>query len=167
MAIFALCASQSSEVSLAQQSTKPQQEIRDLVQAICTICKRPVRFRTYEDKHIGTIYITPVTKIKIIAPAEAVTLTKTGDVSVLYQLVELLDNKDRGWAAFTLLAQMTDNHNRILWSNPEKWWKEQGSNGREKRRWTGFLKAAGKDLYWNSQKGYFMYRQPIDHFSPS
>jgi hypothetical protein len=166
VAISVSCASQSSKNSLAQQTTKSKQEIRNQIQAVCNNCKRPVRFMTYKDKHVGTIYISPISKIKIVAPTEAVILTKTGDVAVLYQLVELLDNRDRGWAAFTLLAQMTDNHNRVLWSNPEKWWKEQGINGREKRRWLGLLKAASKDLYWNPQKGYFMYRQPIDHFPP-
>jgi hypothetical protein len=170
LVMAALCVlEQSSERCLAQQPTKVNQEKYDLLETICNNCPQPVQFKVYtkqfEGPRIisdGPTPITPTYGIKVISPPDAVALTQKGDIALLYQLVELLDNKNRGWAAFILLAQITSNDKRILSSNPNRWWSEQGQNGREKKRWSGFLKAMGKDLYWNPQKGYFMYREPID-----
>jgi hypothetical protein len=151
---------QISETFVPKQQIKDTQNFR-LISSICNNCSHPVRFQTSTEERTGDIYITQEPSIRIVSPPQAVQLSKVGDVLLLYELTELLDNKDRGWAAFILIAQMTNNDSRVLNSNPEKWWKEQGINGREKKRWSGFLKSVGKDLYWNPNKNYFMYKESI------
>lgn len=161
--------------SVKQEPAKAEREVHDLVKAICNSCSKPVRFKVYKKKYEGPMIISsedpsPTTveyRVKVIGPPEAVALIRKGEITSLYQLAELLDNKDRGWAAFILLAQMTSNDSRVVSVNEKKWWIEEGQTGREKKRWSGFLNAAGKDLYWNSQESYFMYRETIDHFAPS
>jgi hypothetical protein len=144
-----------------------RKKLQKLISSICNNCKTPVKFQVYAD-YINNNEVNgsngfQTKRIRVISPPEAVEVSQFPWVIKLPQLIELLDNKDRGWAAFILIAQMTRNDDRILSTNASKWWAEDGANGLEKKRWMGFWKTVkNNSLYLDSRKKYFMYRDFIE-----
>lgn len=96
-------------------------------------------------------------RVVVTGPAEAVKLARSGDPRVLDELVELLKEPDRAWAAEVLLAAMTRQEEDIVNSfaaKPDEWWPAVG--GTAHKRWSEWLGAARGRLKWDAGEGAFV-----------
>jgi hypothetical protein len=107
----------------------------------------------------GSQFATLDRRVVITAPPELVELSVAGELQVLDQLVALLKDPERAWAAVVLLAAMTrreekiaDNYSAI----PDQWWEAFGKTAYE--RWSKWLDENRGKLVWNSEKQAFVER---------
>lgn len=95
--------------------------------------------------------------VVVTGPTELVKLSGMGDVQVLDDVVELLQDPDRAWAAMVLLAAMTRREEKIIDSfaaTPDEWWNSLGKTAYE--RWTQWLEETRKKLVWDFQNKVFV-----------
>jgi hypothetical protein len=120
-----------------------------------------IRFATMRPP--GSRYATLDRRVVVVEPPELVELSRTGDPRVLDELVDLLADRDRAWAAEVLLATMTRREEKLVESfatAPDEWWQAFGATARE--RWRAWLREAAGRLAWNPDQGYFVEGTPAD-----
>lgn len=96
-------------------------------------------------------------RVVVTGPEELVELSRAGDPQVLDELVELLKEPDRAWAAEVLLAAMTRKEAEIVNSfaaNPRDWWPAVGSTAHG--RWSAWLSEVRGRLKWDAGEGVFV-----------
>lgn len=96
-------------------------------------------------------------QVVVTGPPELVELSGTGDVRVLDELVKLLQDPNRAWAAMVLLATMTRTEEKIVdafAAAPDEWWDSLGKTACE--RWTRWLGERRGKLVWDSQNRVFV-----------
>lgn len=96
-------------------------------------------------------------RVVVTGPEELVRLSGTGEVQVLKDLVELLKNPERAWAAEVLLAAMTGREAKMVDSfaaTPEQWWPSVGKSASE--RWSDWLTETEGKLVWDADNGTFV-----------
>src|ERR1700740_1252349 len=84
----------------------------------------------------GSQFTTLERRVVITGPPELVKLSGIGDVRVLDELVELLKDRDRAWAAMVLLAALTRREEKMVdtfATSPEEWWASVGKTAYD--RW--------------------------------
>jgi ubiquinone biosynthesis protein UbiJ len=95
-------------------------------------------------------------RVVITDPPELVELANKGDVRVLDQLIELLTDADRAWAAMVLLAALTgkegDTVNAFA-TSPEKWRDSVGKTAHD--RWGEWLTKSRAKLAWDADNREF------------
>jgi hypothetical protein len=99
-------------------------------------------------------------RVVVTNPPELVNLSKIGDPCVLDELVKLLREPDRAWAAEVLLAAMTGREEKIVDSfatAPDEWWTSIGKTAYN--RWSKWLKESQGKLVWNPEKRVFLAKQ--------
>ncbi len=105
----------------------------------------------------GSTMPTRDRRVVVTAPEEAVALAARGDLRVLDQLVALLDDADRAWAAEVLLAAMTGHEADLvndLQGSPEEFATAIGRGA--KARWQTWLDGARPTLAWDATRKQFV-----------
>jgi hypothetical protein len=101
-------------------------------------------------------FVTLDRRVVVTGSPELVTLSRTGDPSVLDELVKLLREPDRAWAAQVLLAAMTRREEKmvdVFARTPEEWWNSVGKTAHQ--RWSQWLQEKKGKLIWNSENKVF------------
>jgi hypothetical protein len=96
-------------------------------------------------------------RIVITGPTELVELAGKADVRVLDQLVGLLKDPDRAWAAMVLLAALTRREEdavNTFATSPEKWWESFGKTAHN--RWSEWLSESRGKLTWDAENRVFV-----------
>ena len=104
-----------------------------------------------------SIFSTLERRIVITGPAELVQLAEVGDPRVLDELVIMLCDPARAWAAEVLLATMTHTEEKIVdafAAHPNEWWNSIGQTAYE--RWKTWLSEMRGRLVWDNCRKYFM-----------
>jgi len=98
-------------------------------------------------------------RILVTAPPELAELTRTGDPRVLDQLVELLGEPDRAWAAQVALSAMTRRDEKTTEAfarMPQDWLESLGPGAQA--RWQAWLAPRRGRLGWDGERGMFVER---------
>jgi len=104
----------------------------------------------------GSPFATLERRIVVTGPPELVELASSGDVLMLDELVKLMNDPDRAWAAGVLLAAMTRREEKMVDSfaaAPDQWWNTVGKTSHQ--RWSTWLKEA-RGLEWDSANKVFV-----------
>jgi len=99
-------------------------------------------------------------RVVITGPPELVELTGKADVRVLDQLVPLLKDSDRAWAAMVLLTAMTRREEDVVnayATSPEKWLESIGKTAYD--RWSEWLTESRGNLTWDAENRAFVERR--------
>jgi len=95
-------------------------------------------------------------QVIIIGPADAKLLAERGDPAVLDDLLPLLDDPARAWAAEVVFAKLTQSDGKtidVYMTRPDQWWKTFGPSARSHRqRW---LDEHRGRLVWNVKSRVF------------
>lgn len=105
----------------------------------------------------GSPFATLERRVVVTGPVELVELSRSGDVQVLDELVELLKDPDRAWAAEVLLAAMTGIEEKMVDSfaaSADQWWAMVGHTAYE--RWSNWLRENRERLAWDSEDRMFI-----------
>lgn len=89
-------------------------------------------------------------RVVVTGPPELVQLAQTGTLNMLDELVKLLADPDRAWAAEVLLAAMTRREEKIVdtyAAHPDEWWHSVGEGAYQ--RWNNWLKENRGKLAWD------------------
>jgi hypothetical protein len=96
-------------------------------------------------------------RVVVTGPPDVVKLLSIGEVSVLEELVTLLRDPNRAWAAEVLLAALTHHEEDMVnafAAHPDQWQASVGKNAYERwHKWMTFHKAA---LLWDPQEHVFV-----------
>jgi hypothetical protein len=109
----------------------------------------------------GSRFATLERKIVVTAPEAVAPLSKSGDVTLLDELVALLGDGSRRWAAFVVLAAMTGRHAQIVdtyATQPDAWRASFG--GEAQTEWRAWLDEHRDALVWDDQQGSFVLAPP-------
>jgi len=96
-------------------------------------------------------------RVVIVGPPEVVELSRTGDVRILDELVALLRDRDRAWAAMVLLAALTRREEDVVnafATSQEKWWESVGKTACY--RWSEWLTETRGKLTWDAKNRVFV-----------
>jgi hypothetical protein len=96
-------------------------------------------------------------RVVITGPPELVELSRTGDIRILNELVALLKDQDRAWAAMVLLAVLTRREEEIVnafATSPDKWWESVGKTAYD--RWSQWLSESRAKLTWDAENRVFV-----------
>ena len=96
-------------------------------------------------------------RVVVTGPPELVKLSKIGDIDVLDELVRVMKEKDRAWAAEVLLSAMTRREGKIVdtfATMPDEWWDSIGRTAHE--RWSNWLEETREKLVWDSENDVFV-----------
>jgi hypothetical protein len=127
----------------------------DLRQMLQAVRDEDVRFVTMRPP--GSRFSSLERRVLVTGPSQLVELTRTPDLSVLDELVELLREPGRRWAAAVLLAALTRREEKIVDSfahAPSEWSESLGMQAYE--RWSRWLKTARKTLCWDPEQEAFV-----------
>lgn len=105
----------------------------------------------------GSQFATLERRVVVTGPPELVELAANGDLQVLPDLVELLSDRDRAWAAEVLLAAITNHEGKIVDSfaaTPDQWWDAAGRTAQE--RWNSWLMESKGEMVWDSENKIFV-----------
>lgn len=89
-------------------------------------------------------------RVVVTGPPELVQLAQTGTLDTLDELVKLLADSERAWAAEVLLAAMTRREEKIVdtyAAHPDEWWRVMGEGAYQ--RWNNWLKENRGKLAWD------------------
>jgi hypothetical protein len=95
--------------------------------------------------------------VVVTGPPELVELSKAGDVRILDELVRLLKDSDRAWAAMVLLAALTRREEDVVSAfatSPETWWDSVGKTAYA--RWSQWLSESREKLTWDAEHRVFV-----------
>jgi len=89
-------------------------------------------------------------RVVVTSPPELVQLAQMGTLDALYELIKLLTEPDRAWAAEVLLAAMTRREETIVdayAAEPDAWWRGMGGGAYE--RWSNWLREHQGNVTWD------------------
>jgi hypothetical protein len=130
-------------------------ELKDMLDAV-----RNDRIEFATMRPPGSQFATLERRVIVTGPPELITLSKTGDLTALDELVKLLKERDRAWAAMVLLAAMTRREEKIVdtfAATPGEWWDSVGKTAHE--RWDAWLKETNGKLVWDSANKVFVEKE--------
>lgn len=90
-------------------------------------------------------------QVTITGPPDLVALAQSGDPTVVAELIALLDDPARNWAAEVLLAALTGHEADLVAqfaAVPEEWAESAGETARA--RWTGWWRDHRDRLVWDA-----------------
>jgi hypothetical protein len=99
-------------------------------------------------------------RVVVTGPPQLVELSRSGDVRILDELVTILKDRDRAWAAMVLLSALTRREEEIVnafANSPEKWWDAVGNSAHE--RWSKWLNESRAKLIWDADNRVFFERK--------
>ena len=127
----------------------------DLKESLISVRNDRIQFVTMSSP--GSHFATLDRRVVITGPPELVELSRAGDVRILDELVELLKNPDRAWAAMVLLSSLTRKEEEVVnafATNPEKWWDSVGKGAHD--RWSKWLTESRAKLTWDAENRAFV-----------
>ena len=104
----------------------------------------------------GSQFATLERRVVITEPQELVALSRSGDLGVLDDLLALLKDPDRAWAAMVLLAAMTRVEEKIAdnySARQQDWWDDFGKTAFA--RWSKWLEENREKLQWDAEDKVF------------
>ncbi|MEO8699043.1 MAG: hypothetical protein ABI867_03335 [Kofleriaceae bacterium] len=107
----------------------------------------------------GSTFAVLDRRVMITGPADAKRLTELGEVAILDQLVPLLDDPERAYAASAVLAQLTQHDEKtveVYATDRAGWWTTFGPSAR--RTWQAFLDEHRGELAWDPETHAFLAR---------
>jgi hypothetical protein len=96
-------------------------------------------------------------RVIVVAPPEAVALARRGDPALLDQLVALLADPERAWAAEVMLAALTGNEADLVnafQGTPESFPDALGKTA--PARWQSWLAKMRDKLSWDAARNQFV-----------
>lgn len=104
-------------------------------------------------------------RIFIQYPVKLYRLSNNNDPNIFDELVKLLDDPDRAWAANITIAKMLgltglDRQTLVYETTPQQWWEAEGKTGKAKREWIAYLQKVKPTLKWSPLGGYYKHRTP-------
>jgi hypothetical protein len=96
-------------------------------------------------------------RVIVTGPPQAVEVASTGDVNLLDELVGMLLDHNRAWAAEVMLACLTHHEENLVnafAAHPEQWRDSLGKNAHQ--RWSEWLKPRRARLRWDAQERAFV-----------
>jgi len=114
-----------------------------------------VEFATFQPP--GSDFALLDRRVVVVAPPELEQLAATGDVEVLDELVELLRDPDRAFAAQVVLSAMTRHEEKEVEAfsgQPDEWWAAVGQRAHE--HWAGWLDDVRDRLRWDPDDAAFV-----------
>jgi hypothetical protein len=110
-----------------------------------------IKFGTYRPPDAQ--FATLDRQIMVIEPPDAVTLVKSGNVAVFDQLLPLLDDPDRIWAAEVILAALTGNEAEIVqtFENDQETFKKTKAARGARARWQQWLDEYRPRMKWDDK----------------
>ena len=96
-------------------------------------------------------------RIDVTGPPALVALLRGPDLRLLQQLIHLLGDERRAWAAHVLLASLTGHDAKtveLYASTPERWWQDFGASAQ--LRWQAWLDQQALHLSWDTQERLFV-----------
>jgi hypothetical protein len=119
------------------------------------VSDKKIRFTTARPAHAKFVFLDR--EIIVTGPPEVVSLRRTGDVLFLRELVNLLAERGRAWAAEVVLAAMTGREADIVnafAADRNAWLNSVGRTAHE--RWSNWLDETNGKLVWDSVKEVFI-----------
>ena len=104
----------------------------------------------------GSQFTTLERRVVITGPRELVELSSISDIRVLDELVRVLRDQDRAWAAMVLLAALTRREEKVVdafATTPWEWWESVGKTAHD--RWSEWLTKSREKLVWDSENRTF------------
>ena len=104
----------------------------------------------------GSPFATLDRRVVVTGPARLAELARLGDPRILDELVALLRQPDRAWAAAVLLAAMTGRDSKVVESfatTPDRWWDAVGRTAHE--QWSAWLDENRERLAWDQDRQIF------------
>ena len=127
----------------------------NLASAINHVKNDRIQFVTMKPE--GSVFATLDRRVVVTGPRELTELCQTGETQALDELVELLTDPERAWAAEVLLATMTRREEKLVESyaaNPSDWWDVVGATAHE--RWSEWLDKVRDRLEWDAASKTFV-----------
>jgi hypothetical protein len=109
----------------------------------------------------------PEVRIFIINPHKVYWLSNSNDQRILDELINLLDEPNRAWAAHITLSKMlgiTGLSSKVDRISPSQWWELEGKTQKAKQEWTQYLQKVKPSMVWNPLGGYYKHRAPDGRF---
>lgn len=126
----------------------------DLTESLTSVRNDRIQFVTMSSP--GSHFATLDRRVIVTGPPELVELSRAGDVRILDELVALLKDPDRAWAAMVLLSALTRREEEVVnafATSPEKWWDSVGKTAYD--RWTKWLTESRAKLTWDADNRAF------------
>jgi hypothetical protein len=98
-------------------------------------------------------------RVFVAGPPELVQLARSGSTQHLEDLIALLKDPERSWAAQAMLAAMTRREEKIVdayQATPDQWWDALGKTAHE--RWSRWYDEAKDRLSWDAAEHAFVER---------
>jgi hypothetical protein len=111
--------------------------------------------------------LRPEVRIFIINPRKVYWLTNSNDQKILDELINLLDDPNRAWAANITLSKMlgiTGLSSKIDQITPNQWWELEGKTQKAKQEWIQYLQKVKSSMVWSPLGGYYKHRAPDGRF---
>lgn len=96
-------------------------------------------------------------RVIVTGPAPLVKLIEAADPQVLDEIVNMLKEPDRAWAAEVILAALTRREEKIVdafAATSRQWWDSVGTSAYE--RWSVWLQETSGRLVWDSVNKVFL-----------
>jgi hypothetical protein len=141
-------------VDVSKDTMKPMQHTDDMQ----AVRNDSIQFAT--SRRRGATLPTLDRQVVLTGPPEAVAIAERGEVAVLDQLVPLLADRDRAWAAEVMLAAMTGREADIVNSfqaRPSSFFDEVGQGAKD--RWQRWLDEVRGKLQWDAAQKQFTLRE--------
>jgi hypothetical protein len=136
----------------AQQKGDQHMELKD---SLAFVRNDRIKFVTMSSG--DSPFTTLGRRVVIVDPPEVVELSRTGDVRILDELVALLKDRDRAWAAMVLLAALTRREEDVVnafATSQDKWWESVGKTAYY--RWSEWLTESRGKLTWDVENRIFV-----------
>jgi hypothetical protein len=105
----------------------------------------------------GSPFTILMRRVVVTDPPELVALSQAGDIRALDELVAMLTDPNRAWAAQVLLAALTRREEDSVGAfaaDPNDWWGSLGATAHE--RWSAWLHKARSTLRWDAAQNAFV-----------
>jgi hypothetical protein len=138
----------------ACSGSRKRSQLMQEQQWVNAVTNQKIQFVTTGE--VGAPLPTLGRRVVVTGPPEALLLISSGDVRVLHDLVSLLADPNRAWAAEVLLASLTRHDEDIVnafASRPDQWQASLGSGAQS--RWNEWLRPREGKLRWDPESRAF------------
>lgn len=91
-------------------------------------------------------------KVMVVAPPEAVELIRSGNMRAFDAIVPMLDDPDRNWAAYVMLAALTEHGSpNVIAFEKAEYFKGTVGERDARKEWEAWLAKYRARLQWDAQ----------------